>query len=256
MTRTVREAVYVLAAMMGEDPTDPATLKNPLTQDQLLSALDKSSLDQVKIGIAREGFFDHLNEEKKEIMNRAIEQLKGAGASIVDDVVIPSAKEKWSIDVLVYEFKANLNAYLANVSAQVPVRTLTDVIRFNQEDSEQRLRYGQSLLTKSDKTKGTLTEKEYLDALQFDQYHSSINGIDAALEKDQLDVLVFPNNYGAAIPAKAGYPSITVPAGYTAEGEPVGITFTGTAFSEEKLIQIAAAFEELTKARLNPTFEF
>ncbi|MFC0557454.1 amidase family protein [Halalkalibacter alkalisediminis] len=252
MARTVREAVYTLATIMGKDRSDAATLKNPLTAESLLEALKESTLKDVRMGIVRESFFDQLSVEKKAVMEQAIEQLKLGGATIVDNVVMPSAKEKWTIDVLVYEFKANLNAYLSNLSHQVSVRTLNDVIRYNQEDSQVRLQYGQSLLTKSEKTSGTLTEKEYLDALQFDQYHSTINGIDATLAENQLDVLVFPNNIGAAIPAKAGYPSITVPAGYTRKGEPVGITFTSKAFSEEKLIKVASAFEQAMNARKNP----
>ncbi|WP_306807468.1 amidase family protein [Halalkalibacter krulwichiae] len=250
MTRTVREAVHVLATIMGNDEKDPATRKNPLTKEELYAALEQPTLKGVRVGIAREGFVDQLPELKRVVINEAIEQLMEAGAEVIDEIVIPSAKEKWSFNVLLYEFKVNINAYLSKTN--VELRTLTDVIRFNQEDPERRLKYGQSLLTKSDQTSGTLTEKEYLEALQFDQYHATVNGIDAAIEQNQLDVIVFPNNLGASIAAKPGYPSITVPAGYTAEGEPVGITFTSTAFTEAQLISIAAAFEGIGKRRKNP----
>ncbi|MDT8860923.1 amidase family protein [Alkalihalobacillus sp. MEB130] len=254
MARSVQDAVYVLAAILGEDERDVVTKKNPLSAEQLLEALQSSSsLQGVRIGIAKDPFFTQLTKEKQTVLSEAIEKLKSANAVIVEDVTIPSAKEKWTIGVLVYEFKANLNAYLQGVSSQLPVQNLSDVIRFNLEDPKNRLQYGQSLLTKSDQTSGTLTDVEYLEALQFDQYHSVENGIDAALRNHDLDVLVFPNNLGAAIPAKAGYPSITVPAGYTEEGEPVGITFTGKAFSEEKLIHVASSFEKLEKVRKNPT---
>ncbi len=239
---------------MGEDEKDVVTKRSSLSADSLLNALRSPTLIGKRIGVARDPFFNQLSDEKKAILNQAIGTLKSGGAEVVDEIVIPSAQENWTIDVLVHEFKANLNAYLQEVSSQLPVHNLTDVIRFNQEDAERRLKYGQSLLTKSDRTSGTLTEVDYLDALLFDQYHSTEIGIDAALLKDDLDIIVFPNNLGAVIPAKAGYPSITVPAGYTEEGEPVGITFTGKAFTENKLIEVAAAFEKLGNIRRNPTF--
>ncbi|MCL7747743.1 amidase family protein [Halalkalibacter alkaliphilus] len=254
MARHVKDAVYVLVAMMGEDENDVVTKRNTLYAEAILKALDSPSLEGKRIGVAREPFFNQLSDEKKVILNHAIATLKNGGAEVIDEVVIPSAQENWTIEVLVHEFKTNLNAYLQGVSSQQPVHNLTDVIRFNQEDAERRLKYGQSLLTKSDRTSGTLTEADYLDALLFDHYHSTENGIDAALLKDDLDIIVFPNNLGAAIPAKAGYPSITVPAGYTEEGEPVGITFTGKAFTENILIEVAAAFEKLENIRRNPTF--
>ncbi|KHF41351.1 amidase family protein [Halalkalibacter okhensis] len=254
MARYVKDAVYLLVAMMGKDEQDVVTKSNPLSATSLLKALESPTLAGTRIGVARDPFFTQLTDEKNAILLQALETLKGGGAEVVDEVLIPSEKEKWTIDVLLYEFKANLNAYLQGISPNLPVHKLTDVIRFNQEDAKRRLKYGQSLLVKSDETSGTLTEVDYLNALQFDHYHSTENGIDAALAKDDLDILVFPNNLGAAIPAKAGYPSITVPAGYTEEGEPVGMTFTGKAFSEAKLIEAAAAFEKQTNVRKNPLF--
>ncbi|GAE26137.1 aspartyl-tRNA(Asn) amidotransferase subunit A [Halalkalibacter wakoensis JCM 9140] len=254
MTRSVKDAAYVLAAIMGEDEHDIVTKKNPLTQEMILNALEDPSLEGVRMGVVREPYFQDLPEEKGTILNNAIQKFQENGATIIEDATIPSVKENFTIDVLVYEFKANLNAYLQGVSPNLPVHTLNDVIRFNQEDPERRLKYGQSLLTKSEQTSGTLTEAAYLEALQFDQYHSKENGIDAALAQHDLDLLIFPNNLGAGIPAKAGYPSITVPAGYTEEGEPVGITFTSKAFTEHKLIKVAAAFEKIEKVRVNPSF--
>lgn len=252
MARTVKDAVLVLASMISSDEADPVTQANPFTAEELLAALDYPSLEGVRMGVAREGFLDSLAEGKKLIIESSIRALQKEGALIVE-VSIPSAKEEWSFDVLLYEFKANLNAYLAKLDSAIPARTLTDIIQMNQADSERMLRYGQALLLESDRTSGTLKESKYLQALAFDHYHSTVNGIDAVVNQQNVDVIVFANNTGAAIPAKAGYPSITVPAGYTKEGEPVGITFTGRKYSEKKLIQIAAAFEEKTWARVNPS---
>lgn len=251
IARTVKDAVILLVSMIGRDDDDPATHRNLLSKEKLLEAADKTSLEGIRLGVVREGYINIVPQEKQHIINKAVQKIKANGAHIIEDVCIPSAKEKWSIDVLLYEFKANINAYLKNLN---PPLTLNDIIQQNEADAGRMLRYGQSLLIEAEKTSGTLTEPAYLAALQFDHYHATKNGIDAALEKDRLDALIFVNNVGAPIAAKARYPSITVPAGYTEKNEPVGITFTGTKFSEETLIQIAAAFERMTNVRKNPTF--
>ncbi|ERN51489.1 amidase family protein [Alkalihalophilus marmarensis] len=252
MARTVRDAVYLLCEMMGEDEDDLITTVCPYQPDQLLKALNNSSLHEKRIGIVREKVMDLLGEEKGEVYETALKQLSHAGAKVIDDVKIPSSTRKWSYNVLTYEFKANVNKYLSELDSSISVRTLTDIIDWNKNHHEKALKYGQSLLIEADKTSGKLTEKDYLKALNEDAYFSATEGIDAVLREHQLDVIVFPNNLGAAIPAKAGYPSITVPAGYTESGEPVGITFTAKAWQEPLLIEIAEAFEKLTKARKQP----
>ncbi len=253
MARTVKDAVILLACMVGADEDDPVTSANPTSSEILLAALERASLLGVRLGVVRANYFTLLPEDKRDVVEKAIGQLRDGGAVIVDDLAIPSAREKWSIDVLLYEFKVNLNAYLSKLN---PPLTLQDIITMNKANSKRMLRYGQSLLEKAEKTSGTLTEPSYLDALAFDQFHSTENGIDALLEGYDLDAIVFPHFTGAPIAAKAGYPSVTVPAGYTDEGEPVGVTFTGTRFQEAKLIQIASAFENVTNSRRNPTLSF
>ncbi|PLT29940.1 amidase family protein [Peribacillus deserti] len=253
MARTVKDAVYLLTAISGVDPTDPATGKNTdLNGTDFTKFLDSAGLSGKRIGIAREVYFDYISEEKQEVLNSAIVKLKEAGAEVVEDVVIPSTNEDWGYEVLTYEFKADLNAYLSGLPTKSAVHSLADVIVFNNQNSSRTLKYGQTLLLESENTSGTLTESGYIHALEHDQYFSAIKGIDALLESEQLDAIVFPNNAGAGIPAKAGYPSITVPAGYTADGEPVGITFTGTAFSEPLLISIAYGYEQSALARKAP----
>jgi amidase len=250
MTRTVKDAAILLSIIAGIDEADPATLKNPVDYDYT-EFLVEDGLKGKRIGIARE-VFQYLSEEEKSGMEEAVAVLHELGATVIDSVTIPSSKEKWDYNVLVYEFKTDLNAYLRNVDPTLGIRSLADVIRFNEENPEKMLKYGQKIMLEAEQTSGTLTEAEYLQSLEQDQYLSTEQGIDAALEEHDLDAIVFPNNFGAGIPAKAGYPSVTVPAGYSSDNGPVGITFTGTAFSEPALIEMAYAFEQKTKLRVPP----
>ncbi|MFS0864446.1 amidase family protein [Fredinandcohnia sp. 179-A 10B2 NHS] len=253
MARTVKDAAILLTALVGTDFEDSITLTgDDLAEVDFTNYLDVDGLKGARIGVAREVYFDYLSEEKRVVLDKAIQELEKLGAVIIEDVKIPSTKNKWSYHVLTYEFKSDLNAYLQNVDPRLKIRSLADVIAFNEANEDKMLKYGQVILKEAEETSGTLTEKDYLQALENDHYHSTINGIDYVLKEHQLDAIVFPNNFGAGIPAKAGYPSITVPAGYSPEGEPVGITFTGTAFSEPTLLKLAYAFEQGTKYRLPP----
>ncbi len=252
MARTVQDAAILLNALQGVDKEDTVTASNNLVDIDFTEFLNNDGLKGKRIGIAREVYFDYLQEEQKPVMEAAIEKLKELGAEVVDSVVIPSTKEEWDINVLLYEFKTDLNAYLKTVDASIGIRTLEDVIDFNTRTGEKALKFEQKILLDSQETTGNLTEPEYLNSLLKDQYLSKENGIDAVLQEHDLDAVVFPNNFGAMIPAKAGYPSITVPAGYTTEGEPVGITFTSDAYSEPSLLEISYAFEQATKHRKPP----
>lgn len=254
MTRTVKDAAILLNAIAGKDDADPATFKNMVDYDYT-EFLQMDGLQGKRIGIARAQYFDYLSEEEKVCMEQAITILKEKGATIIDSVEIPSTKEKWDYNVLVYEFKTDLNAYLQNVDPRLRIHTLAEVIKFNEENAEATLKYGQKVLLESEATSGTLTEPEYINSLEQDQYLSTEQGIDYTLNEHNLDAIVFPNNYGAGIPAKAGYPSVTVPAGYSSDHGPVGITFTGTAFSEPVLIEIAYAYEQASKVRKPPVME-
>ncbi|MEH7379648.1 amidase family protein [Bacillus sp. JJ1533] len=253
MARTVKDAASLLSVISEVDERDPITYTSrTLPSVNFTEYLDADGLKGARIGIAREVYFDYLSEEKRAVMDKALKKLEDLGATIIENVVIPSSRNKWNHDVMTYEFKVDLNAYLRKLDPSIKVRNLADLIKFNKENEGKMLKYGQLILEEAEKTSGTLTEKEYLEALENDQYHSTENGIDYVLQEHDLDAIVFPNNIGAGIPAKAGYPSITVPAGYTAEGEPVGITFTGTAFSEGSLIKLAYSFEQGTNYRIPP----
>jgi amidase len=252
MARTVEDAAILLTVLCGRDERDAITRTNPFAKIDFTEYLYKDGLKEKRIGIAMEGFINRLSEEKQKVVVAAFEILKTSGAEVVENIEIPPAIALWKYDVLTYEFKADLNGYLNSLHPSIAVRTLADLIDFNNQNEEKMLKYGQAVLLESEKTSGSLTEAAYFDALEFDHYHSTHKGIDYALEKYDLDVIVFPNDKGSYISAKAGYPSIAVPAGYTEAGEPVGITFAGTAYSEPLLIQIAYAFEQLTGFRKAP----
>jgi amidase len=255
MARTVEDAAILLHALCGKDEQDPITKTNPFNHFDFTEFLLKDGLKDKRVGIALDGFMEILSEEKQVVAAKALEVLKTSGAEIVENIDIPCAKVDWKYDVLTYEFKPDLNAYLNQLHPSVGIRTLADLIEFNRKNEEKMLKYGQKVLTDSEETSGRLTEAAYFEALEFDLYHSTKQGIDYALEKYDLDVIIFPGEEGSHISAKAGYPSIAVPAGFTADGEPVGITFAGTAYSEPLLIEVAYAYEQMTKFRKPPVLK-
>jgi len=255
MARTVEDAAILLNTLCGKDEFDPITVTNPFSDFNFTKFLIKDGLKGKRIGIALEGFMELLSMEKQKVVTAALEVLKSSGAEVIEQIEIPAANAEWKYDVLTYEFKPDLNAYLNGLHPSIPVRTLADLIEFNNKNEENMLKYGQAVLLGSEKTSGSLTEAAYVEALEFDLYHSTKQGIDFALETYDLDAIVFPSDEGSHISAKAGYPTIAVPAGYTPEGEPVGITFAGTAYSEPLLIQVAYAFEQMTAYRKQPVIE-
>ncbi|GIN70224.1 amidase [Bacillus sp. J14TS2] len=252
MARTVKDAAHVLTAIAGVDENDPATLSNSKKSIDYAKLLTARSLKGYRIGIAGKPFSDRLNKHKINMTEKAIACLCALGAEIVEDILIPSADEKWGYEVLNYEFKPDLNAYLRATSPLNEIRSLADVIAFNYRYPKAMLKYGQKLLLESEDTSGTLLEKEYISALEKDQYLSREQGIDFTLKQHNLDAIFFGGDRGSEIAAKAGYPTVIVPVGYTPNGEPFGVSFTGTAFSEEILLKIAYAFEQATKSRETP----
>jgi len=210
-------------------------------------------------------------------MEGAIAAMKQLGAVIIDPAELPPSGpySDSEMEVLLYEFKADLNAYLGGLAPNVPppppppVHSLKELIEFNEKNrAEEMPRFGQDLLLKA-AAKGPLTEKAYLDALAKNHRLAQDEGIDAAMNKNQLDAIVAPttgpaqlldllwgdrDTGGSTSPAAvAGYPSITVPLGQI-KGLPVGISFFGRAWSEPKLIKIAFGFEQATNARQPPRF--
>lgn len=251
IARTVQDAAYLLEALASKDEQDPVTLTQP-EQPNYQDALQKDGLQGLRIGLQWEPFFSSLDEEKQQLLQRALDVCTEHGALLDKEAALQKPEKPWGADVLIYEFKTALESYLRTLDPSLGIRTIEDIMAKHHEDPNALLRYGQTLFEQTSKTSGTLTEPEYIESLLFDQRNTREEGIDKVLRERNLDLLVYPNNYGAMIPAKAGYPSITVPAGFTKAGEPVGITFTGPAYSEPLLIQAAYAFEQATHFRRAP----
>ena len=270
MARTVTDAALLLAAMTAVDPRDDATnASRGKSVTDYTQSLDKDGLRGMRLGVARKHF--GFNERVDKLMSDLLAEMKRLGAVIVDPADIPTTGkfDDSEFEVLLYEFKADLNAYLAGLGPQAPVRSLKDVIAFNEKNRDREMPFfGQDIMTKAE-AKGPLTSKPYLAALRKNHLLTRTQGIDAVMKKHQLDALVAPTGgppwptdwingdhftggYSSAS-AVAGYPHITVPAGYVF-GLPVGISFFGGAFSEAKLIKIAYAFEQATKVRRPPAF--
>jgi amidase len=271
MARTVTDAEMLLAALAGEDPRDPATAasKGHIPADYTKS-LDAKGLAGMRIGVPRPHYFGYSAHADK-LVNAAIEVLRAAGATIIDPAPIATAgdMDDPEFEVLLYEFKADLNAYLADLGPGASVRTLADLIAYNDAHASTEMPYfGQEIFIKA-QAKGPLTDQAYIDALAKCRRLSRTEGIDATMDKFQLDALVAPTNGppppidlvngdagsgGSSTPAAvAGYPSITVPCGYTF-GLPTGVSFFGRAWSEPTLIKIAYAYEQASKVRKAPTF--
>ena len=270
MARTVTDAAILLGALAGVDPRDEATesSREKLHQDYT-QFLDANGLSGARIGVARR-FFRSAGISAK-LLEDALAAMKRLGAVLIDPADDPALGRVGDAEgtVLHYEFKAGLNDYLAALGPGAPVHTLQDVIEFNERNKDKELRYfGQEELVRSQE-KGLLTDKTYLDALERCRRMSRAEGIDAVMEKNQLDAIVAPAGGppgetdlvygdrgvgGSSSPAAvAGYPNITVPAGDILR-LPVGISFFGRAWSEPVLLKIAFAFEQGTKARKPPKF--
>lgn len=252
MARTVTDAALTLGVLTGVDERDPATKSSSekaLTDYTPHLKLD--GLQGARIGVDIT-FLNDEEPDERAIMDQAMEHLKSQGA-IVEEVTIPV--QPFQSDVLWYEFKRGVNNYLRKVSDDVPVKSLTDVIEFNKQDPERRMKFKQVELEKSQSMSDDPTDPTYLEHRETDLRTSAAEGIDVVMAEHNLDALLFQDNRGAGMPAKAGYPSITVPAGYTSKGLPVGVTFSAQAYSEPRLIELAYSFEQATKKRIAPSFE-
>jgi amidase len=270
MCRTVRDAAIVLGSLTGVDAEDLATADSQgRSYTDYTQFLKADGLRGARIGVVRKafGFSDRVDK----IMESALEAMKKEGATLVDPADIETAG-KWSdteMTVFMYELKADLNAYLARPGFNAPAKTLKDIIEFNDRNHEKEMPFfGQDFFLKAE-AKGPLTSQEYLDALAKNRQLARKEGIDATMDKHNLDALVGPTggpawltdlvdgdhfgggSSGAA--AVAGYPNITVPAGFIF-GMPVGISFFGRAWSEPILMRMAYAFEQATKVRKGPRF--
>ncbi|HEX5564489.1 MAG TPA: amidase family protein [Sporosarcina sp.] len=253
LARTVEDAAITFGLMVGHDETDPVTREARRFEGvDWLSMLDASSLEGKRIGIARSIFVREISTERKEKFEEALRRLDSLGAELVDNIDLGTMEDDLGYDVLLYEFKAALNEYLGKTPMTNPIRTLSDIIQFNKEHPEETLDFGQVMLEKVDRTSGTLTEPEYIEALLRNRHLAGELALDRAFDEHKIDVLVFPQDHGCSFSAAAGYPAITVPSSFTEEGEPFCITLCGKAFSEPELVGYAYAFEQSAKARRKP----
>ncbi|MDF2923454.1 MAG: amidase [Paenibacillaceae bacterium] len=255
MARTVTDAVLLLNGMLGTDRDDPAMGGGTGRRQRDYSVfLDKTALRGARIGIPRDYYFEELSEEQLAIFNRAADIMKEQGAVIVDPANIPSARQIVYSSVPLNEFKSALNAYLSKLGPNAPMHTLKEIIDFNNRHPMETLKYGQvTLMAAEYTTSGRLTEQQYIRDRTKDLLLCREQGIDAAMKEHQLDALLFPADFGSRIAARAGYPSIVVPAGYTKAGPPFGVTFCARAYSEPRLISLAYAFEQHTRFRRPPS---
>lgn len=266
MARTVADAAALLGVLAGADGREAGRGK---VVDYTLS-LDPKGLAGTRIGVAREKLFGY-SPDADALLESAIKEMARLGAVIVDPANIPHLGEydDAEFEVLLYEFKSDLNAYLAEWAGDAPARTVADLIAFNEEKRDEEMPYfGQDIMEKAQK-KGPLTDKAYLKALEKCRKLSREKGLDVVFQRHRLDAVVAPTGSppwvtdlvngdhflgASSTPAAvSGYPSITVPAGY-AFGLPVGITFIGKALGEASLIRLAFAFERATKVRKPPRF--
>ena len=271
MTRTVRDAAILLGGAVGVDPRDEATSRSDGNfHTDYTQFLDPSGLDGARIGVARS--FTGFDPRVMALFEDAILAMRDAGAVIVDPANLPVAnwRDELPLIVLEYEFKADLNAYLATLGPEAPVRTLAEIIEFNEQNAELEMPwFGQERMIAS-QARGPLTDEVYLNAVRTIQRGNREEGIDALMNEHQLDAIAAPTRdlpwttdhikgdrldggSSAGPAAIAGYPDVSVPMGFVS-GLPAGVSFFGRAWSEPVLIRIAYAFEQATQHRTAPTF--
>ncbi len=285
MTRTVRDSAILLGVLAGPDPLDGATAEAPEAPDYE-SQLDAGGLKGMRIGVpsdpadpGNDFYWRALPERSAAAMAAVIEVLHAQGATIVR-ANIPTAgwiggpgTEMAVLNrnplspllhqvartpiVFLYELKHDLAAYLRDWASETEMRGLGDIIAFNEAHADRCLRFGQDLFLAADATRGDLSEPEYAAARASDLRASRTLGLDAYMDAHRLDAVLFAGTTGAAIAAKAGYPSVQVPAGFTAlpgtPDFPIGATFTGRAWSEATLLRIAYAYEQASLMRRGPS---
>ena len=271
MTRTVTDAALLLGAAVGVDPRDEATARSEGNfHTDYAPFLDPAGLQGARIGVARS--FTGFDPRIMDLFEDAISAMRDAGAVIVDPANLPEAawNDELPLLVLEYEFKADLNAYLATLGPDAPVTSLADVIEFNEQNAELEMpHFGHERMVAS-QARGPLTDEAYLDAVRTIQRANREDGIDALVIEHELDAIVAPTRdlpwvtdhikgdrldggSSAGPAAIAGYPDISVPMGFV-KGLPVGISFFGRAWTEPALIRVAYAFEQATQARRAPSF--
>jgi amidase len=287
LVRTVEDAALLLNVLAVADPLDPATAELRRPADYT-SFLDRDGLKGARIGVpsdpsdpANDFYYGPLLQRAAAVMREVIAVLEREGATVVraniptggwiggpgtEMAILNRNPESATKNqparrpiVFVYELKHDLNLYLRDWAAGTGIASLADIIAFNAEHSDRALRFGQDIFLAAEATRGDLSELEYVSARQMDLRASRTLGLDAYMDAHRLDAVLFPAATGAAIAARAGYPSIQVPAGFVSgmrdketPDYPYGAAFTGRGWSEPTLLRIAYAFEQATQARRPP----
>jgi amidase len=287
MTRSVRDAALLLNVLAAEDPRDPATERQKRPADYTAD-LARDAMKGARIGVPSDPsdplndcYYGKLPPDGAKLMSGVIAVLQDLGAVIVranmptrgwlagpgvNMAVLnrnPLSANKGNPTgapiVFLYELKYGLNLYLRDWATNTDIETMTDIIAFNAANAKQALRFGQDLFLAADLTKGNLSEREYKSARAMDLRAARTYGMDAYMNQHKLDAVLFPGAMGAAIAAKAGYPSVMVPAGLVSgiDGKdtpdyPLGVTFAGRAWSEHKLLRLAYAYEQASHMRKDP----
>lgn len=288
MTRTVRDAALLLNVLAAKDPLDPATARQRRPADYT-AGLTPDAMKGARIGVPsdptdplNDGYYGKLPTGWAKAMHEAITVLQDLGAVIVRGnmptlgwiggpgttmAVLnrnPLSRHKGTVArppvVFLYELKHDLDLYLKEWATNTDIKTMADIVAFNAANAERALRFGQDHFLAAETTRGDLSEREYKSARAMDLLSARTRGMDAYMNQHELDAVLFPGTMGASIAAKAGYPSVMVPAGFisgTADGEdtpdyPLGITFAGHAWSEHRLLRLAFAYEHASTMRKPP----
>lgn len=271
MCRTLRDAAVLLGPLTGVDPRDPATEPSrDAAHDDYTAFLDPRGLEGARIGAARS--FGGFSPEEWALFDEALDAMRAGGAEVVDPANLPTPawNDEQPLLVLEYEFKAGLNAYLATLGPDAPVRTLAEVIDFNERNADREMpHFGQERMIAS-QARGPLSDPEYVNAVRAIQRGAREDGIDSVMDRHDLDAIVAPTRSvawktdhivgdrldggsSAGPAAIAGYPDVTVPMGFVS-GLPVGVSFFGRRWSEPVLLRIAYAYEQATNHRTPPAF--
>jgi amidase len=287
LTRTVRDAALLLNVLAAADPLDAATAELRRPADYT-SFLDRDGLKGARIGVpsdptdpANDVYYGALPQLAAVVMGETIVVLEREGATVVraniptegwiggpgtEMAILNRNPESATKNqparrpmVFVYELKHDLNLYLRDWAAGTGMASLADIVAFNTAHADRALRFGQDILLAAEATRGDLRELEYVSARQMDLRAARTLGLDAYMDEHRLDAVLFPAMAGASIAAKAGYPSVQIPAGFVSgirdkvtPDYPYGATFTGRAWSEPVLLRLAYAFEQATQARRPP----
>ena len=287
MTRTVRDAAMLLNVLAAKDPLDPATQRQRRPADYTADLAD-DAMKGARIGVPSDPadplndcYYGTLPPKWAKVMADAIKVLEDLGAVIVR-ACMPTAgwisgpgttmavlnRNPLSGNkgnpvaqriVFLYELKRDLNFYLKDWATNTAIKTIADIVAFNEANAGKALRFGQDLFLAANATRGDLSEREYKLARAMDLLAAKTRGMDAYMNQHKLDAVLFPGSNGAAIAAKAGYPSVMVPGGFISgiDGKdtpdyPLGVTFAGRAWSEHKLLRLGYAFEQATHMRKPP----